>query len=204
MWQQQLSWWYKGIWMKSQDHSSPFIWQEYILSLLPIKKKSIENIFFSSSAVRVSLVVAGGNLLFKHDEAELLNTQSEALERLKETRIRWLIHTRRTSFVTDFSGQYSQISKPQKNMEYGPFGLRRIWMWGCRCNQEAWALAGLQVEEDPGFIPGSMSSRRVGAGSFTTVPATAQYNPRAKDTWKSPSWALPKLTPSLLPQEGAR
>lgn len=71
-------------------------------------------------------MVAGGNLLFKHDEAELLNTQSEALERLKETRIRWLIHTRRTSFVTDFSGQYSQISKPQKNMEYGPFGLRRI------------------------------------------------------------------------------
>lgn len=55
-------------------------------------------------------------------------------------------------------------------------------MWGCRCNQEARALAGLQVEEDPGFIPGSMSSRRVGAGSFTTVPATAQYNPRAKDT----------------------
>lgn len=36
--------------------------------------------------MRVSSAVAGGNLLFKHDEAELLNTQSEALERLKKNK----------------------------------------------------------------------------------------------------------------------
>lgn len=53
-------------------------------------------------------------------------------------------------------------------------------MWGCRCEQEVWALAGLQVKEVLGFIPGSMSSRRVGAGSFITFPAAAQHNPSTK------------------------
>lgn len=53
-------------------------------------------------------------------------------------------------------------------------------MWGCRCEREVWALAGLQVEADLGFIPGSMSSRRVGAGSFMTFPAPAQHNPGAE------------------------
>lgn len=35
-------------------------------------------------------------------------------------------------------------------------------------------MAGLQVEEDLGFIPGSMSSSSRGAGSFMTFPAAAQ------------------------------
>lgn len=52
-------------------------------------------------------------------------------------------------------------------------------MWGCRCEREVWALAGLQVEADLGFIPGSTSSRRVGAGSFMTFPAAAQHNPES-------------------------
>lgn len=33
------------------------------------------------------------------------------------------IYARITSFVTDFSGHCSQISEPEKNVEYGPVGF---------------------------------------------------------------------------------
>lgn len=72
-------------------------------------------------------------------------------------------------------------------------------MWGCRCEQEVWALAGLQVEEDLGFIPGSMSSRRVGAGSFITFPAAAQHNPRAKAHESLPPVHFPILHSAYNP-----
>lgn len=61
------------------------------------------------------------------------------------------------------------------------------------CEQEVWALAGLQVEEDLGFIPGSLSSRRVGAGSFITFPVAAQRNPRAKAHERLPPVHFPML-----------
>lgn len=72
-------------------------------------------------------------------------------------------------------------------------------MWGCRCEQEVWAVAGLQVEEDLGFIPGSMSSRRVGAGSFITFPAAAQHNPRAKAHESLPPAHFPILHSAYNP-----
>lgn len=72
-------------------------------------------------------------------------------------------------------------------------------MWGCRCEQEVWALAGLQAEEYLGFIPGSMSSRRVSAGSFISFPAAAQHNPRAKAHESLPSVHLPILHSAYFP-----
>lgn len=36
------------------------------------------------------------------------------------------IDARITSFVADFSRHCSQISEPEKNVEYGPVGFRKI------------------------------------------------------------------------------
>lgn len=71
-------------------------------------------------------------------------------------------------------------------------------MWGSQVYPGSVSFSGLKrtwaLFQDP----------RVGTGSFTTVPATAQYNPRAKGHESLPPGHFPNLLPSLLPQEGAR